>query len=53
MRNESFEKYVSNFKKEDNSISKNIKNKRKPKIIRKYATPPGPWVKSDNEKFGI
>jgi hypothetical protein len=53
MRKESFEKYVSDFKKEDNSISKPIKNKRKPKIIRNYATPPGPWVKSDNEKFGI
>ena len=31
MRNESFEKYVSNLKKEDNSISKPIKNRRKPK----------------------
>jgi hypothetical protein len=30
MRNESFEKYVSNFKREDNSIWKRIKNRRKP-----------------------
>ena len=45
MRNESFEKYVSNLKKGNNSIWKPIKSKRKPKIsspISKYATPPGP-----------
>ena len=54
MRSESFEKYVSNLKREDNSIWKPIKNRRKPKKtslpIRKYSTPPGPWAKSDKEK---
>ena len=54
MPNESFEKYVSNLKREDNSIWKHIKIKRKPKTspppLRKYSTPPGPWAKSDKEK---
>ena len=54
MQNESFEKYVSNLKGEDNSIWKPIKNRREPKTtppqIRKYSTPPGPWAKSDKEK---
>ena len=53
MWNESYEKCVSNFKKEDKSIWKSIKNKRKPKTISKYATPPGPWAKSDKEKVEI
>jgi hypothetical protein len=50
MRNESFEKFVSNLKRQNNSIWKPTKNK-KPKTtspsIRKYSTPPGPWAKSD------
>jgi hypothetical protein len=54
MRNESFEKCVSNLKREENSIWKPIKNRRKPKTtlpsIRKYSTLPGPWAKSDKEK---
>jgi hypothetical protein len=54
MRNESFEKYVSNLKKEDNYIWKPIKNRRKPKTIsppiRKCSTPPGPWTKGKKEK---
>jgi hypothetical protein len=54
MRNESFEKYVSYLKREDNSIWKPIKNRRKPKStsppIRKYPTSPGPRAKSDKEK---
>jgi hypothetical protein len=54
MWNESFEKYVSNLKREGNSIWKPIRNRRKPKTtsppIHKYATPPGPWAKSDKEK---
>ena len=56
MRNESFEKYVSNLNREDNSIQKPIKNRRKPKTsppIRKYSTPPGPWSKSDKENAEI
>jgi hypothetical protein len=54
MRNESFEKYVSYLKREDNSTWKPTKNMRKPKtsppLICKYSTPPGPWAKSDKEK---
>jgi len=53
MRNESFEKYVSNLKREDNSIWESIKNRRKPKTsppIRKYSKTPGPWAKRDKEK---
>jgi len=54
MRNESFKKYVSNLKREDNPIWKPIKNWRKPKTtshpIRNYSKPPGPWAKSDKEK---
>jgi len=48
MQSESFEKYVSNLKREDNSIWKPIKNRRKPKPtllpIHKYSTPPGQKV---------
>jgi hypothetical protein len=53
MRKESFEKYVSNLKREDKSIWKPIKNKRKHKTsppIRKYSTLPGPWAKRDKGK---
>jgi hypothetical protein len=54
MRNESFKQYVSNPKRDDNSIWKPIKNRRKPAPtsppIRKFLTPPGPWAKSDKEK---
>jgi len=54
MRNESFEKYVSNLKREDDSIWKSVKNRRNPKTtsppLRKYSTPLGPWAKSDKQK---
>jgi hypothetical protein len=56
MQNESFEKYVFNLKREDSSIWKPIKNRRKPKTsrpIRKYSSPPGPWAKSDKEKAEV
>jgi hypothetical protein len=50
MRNEFFEKYVSNLKRGDNSIWKSIKYRRKPKTtsppISKHSTPPGPWAKT-------
>jgi hypothetical protein len=53
MRNESFEKYVSNLKRDDNSIWKPIKNRRNPKTtsppIRKYLTPRRAWAISDKE----
>ena len=54
MRNASFPTYVSNLKRDDNSIWKPIKNKKKPQTslppIRKYSIPPEPWAKSDKEK---
>jgi len=57
MRNESFEKYVSKLKREDNSVWKLIKSGRKPKTtsppISKYSAPPEPWAKSDKEKAEI
>jgi len=55
MRNESFKAYVSSLKRDDNTIWKPIKHKKKPKVsqtpIRKNSTPPGPWAKSDKEKL--
>jgi hypothetical protein len=57
MRNEFFKQYVSNLKRDDNSIWKPIKNKRKPAStsppIRKYSTPPGSWSKSDKENADL
>jgi hypothetical protein len=57
MRNESLKQYVSNLKRDDNSIWKPIKNRRNPTSIsppiRKYSTPPGPWAKSDKEKADL
>lgn len=57
MRNRSFEKYISNLTRQDNSIWKPIKNAKKPKTtsspIRKYCTPPGPWAKSDKQKADL
>lgn len=53
-KNESFNSYISNLQRQDNSIWKPIKGKRKPvptaPPIRKYSTPPGPWARSDKEK---
>jgi hypothetical protein len=57
MRNASFTTYVSNLKRDDNSIREPIKNKKKPQTslppIRKYSIPPGPWAKSDKEKADL
>ena len=54
LRKKSFKAYVSSLKREDSSIWKPIKNRRKPTEsqppIRKNTTPPGPWAKSDKEK---
>jgi hypothetical protein len=50
MRNESFKKYVSNLKREDISIWKHIKNRRKPKTTSppkpKTTSPPKPKTTS-------
>jgi len=55
LRNESFEKYVSNLTREDNSIWKPVKNRRKPKITspltRKYSTPRGTWAKREKLNY--
>ena len=57
LRNESFKAYVSRVKREDRSIWKPIKNRRKPTEsqppIRKNTIPPGPWAKSDKEKADL
>lgn len=57
MRNNSFENYVSNLSRQDNSIWKPIKNKNKPintsPPIRKNSLPPGPWAKSNKEKADL
>jgi hypothetical protein len=54
MKDESFTEYISNLKRDDNSIWKPIRNKRRPQTpnppIRLKTTPPGPWAKSDKEK---
>jgi hypothetical protein len=57
MRNASFTNYISNLKRDDNSIWKPIKNRKTPQTsfppIRKYSIPPGPWAKSDKEKADL
>jgi len=54
MKNASFTEYISNLKRDDNSIWKPIRNKRRPQTpnppVRLNTTPPGPWAKSDKEK---
>jgi hypothetical protein len=54
MRNASFTNYISNLKRDDNSIWKPIKNKKKSQTsfppICKYSIPPGPWAKSNKER---
>ena len=56
LRNESFKAYVSSLKREDGSIWKPIKTKRKPTVSQPPIcknTPPGPWAKSDKEKADL
>jgi hypothetical protein len=54
MKNASFTEYISNLRRDDNSIWKPIRNKRNPQTpnppIRLNTTPPVPWAKSDNDK---
>jgi len=49
--------YVSSLKRDDNSIWKPLKSRKKPRTplppIRKNSTPPGPWAKSDSEKVEL
>jgi len=57
LSNDSFTKYVSTLRRDDYSIRKPIKAKKKPQTplppIRKNTTPPGPWAKSDSEKVQL
>ena len=57
MRNASFTTYVSTLKRDDNSIWKPIKNRKKNHTsippIRKRSTPPGPWAKTDKQKADL
>jgi len=57
LSNDSFTKYVSTLRRDDYSIWKSIKARKKPQTplppIRKNTTPPGPWAKSDTEKVEL
>jgi hypothetical protein len=57
MRNTSFAAYVSSLNRDDNSIWRAIKSKKKPQTSlppnRKNSIPPGPWAKSDKEKVEL
>jgi len=57
LRNDSFAKYVSNLRRDDYSVWKPIKVRKKPQTpfppIRKNTVPPGPWAKSDTEKVEL
>jgi hypothetical protein len=57
LRNESFANYISNLRRDDNSIWKPIKSRKKPQTphppIRKNTIPPGPWAKSYAEKVEL
>jgi hypothetical protein len=55
--NASITAYVSPLKRDDYSIRKPLKSRKKPRTpltpIRKNSTPPGPWAKSDSEKVEL
>ena len=57
LRNASFTAYVSSLKRDDSSIWKPLKSRKKTLTplppIRKNSTPPGPWAKSDFEKVEL
>jgi hypothetical protein len=57
LQNASFAAYASSLKRDNNSIWKPLKSRKKPRtplpLIRKNSTPPGPWAKSDSEKVEI
>jgi hypothetical protein len=57
LRNASFVAYVSSLQRDNNSIWKSLKSKKKPNTplppIRKTSIPPGPWAKSDSEKVEL
>jgi hypothetical protein len=57
MKNASFTEYISNLKRDDNSVWKPIRNKIRPQTphppVGLNTTPPGPWTKSDKDKAEI
>jgi hypothetical protein len=57
MTNASFTEYISNLKRDDNTIWKPIRNKKNPQTpfppIRINATPPGQWAKCDKDKADL
>jgi len=57
LRNASFTAYASSLKRDDNSIWKPLKSRKKPRTplppIHKNSTSPGPWAKSDSEKVEL
>ena len=57
LSNDSFTKYDSTLRRDDYSIYKPIKARKKPQTplppIRKNTTPPGPWAKSNTEKVEL
>jgi len=57
LRNAAFAAYVSSLKRDDNSIWKLLKSRKKPRTplstIRKNSTPLGPWAKSDSEEVEL
>jgi hypothetical protein len=53
LQNDWFANYVSTLKRDDNSVWKPIRSRKKlqtPLQIRKNTLPPGPWAKNDTEK---
>ena len=57
LRNTSFNAYISTLQRDDNTIWKPLKSRKRPQTpllpIRKNSTPPGPWAKSDSEKVEL
>ena len=57
MKNASFTEYISILKRDDNSIWKPIRNKRRPQTpnppISFNTTPPRPWARSDKDKADL
>jgi len=57
MSNATFTAYIASLKREDQTIWRPIKSRKKPRIplppIRANTRPPGPWAKSDTEKANL
>ena len=57
LQNATFANYISTLKREDHTIWKPIKSKKKPRTpippLRRNKTPPSHWAKSDSEKANL